>query len=189
MRDEITHPFINFNGETLEVYEWISNFIPHFTRVCNYLSVLALKLNHASKRGYWAIVASEPMKHFAFHICFERWSISIFILMTEFNHWISERTQVYTSRFNTTRFNIYSLYKWHIGFNAYNTELPFNIDITKLSVNVILKQNISITSQMNITHVQRLSQYRLCVRLKQRLRGYSRDTRTVRHVCACTLHY
>ena len=28
---EITYPFLNFNGCTVEVYEWISNFIPHFT--------------------------------------------------------------------------------------------------------------------------------------------------------------
>ena len=29
--DEITYLFLNFNGATVEVYEWISNFIPHFT--------------------------------------------------------------------------------------------------------------------------------------------------------------
>ena len=45
---EITHPFLNFNGATIEVYEWISNFIPHFT---DYLSMLGLKLNLISKRG------------------------------------------------------------------------------------------------------------------------------------------
>ena len=28
--DEITFPFPNFNGSTVEVWEWISNFIPHF---------------------------------------------------------------------------------------------------------------------------------------------------------------
>ena len=27
--DEITYPFPNFNGATVEVWEWISNFIPH----------------------------------------------------------------------------------------------------------------------------------------------------------------
>ena len=31
MCDGITYPFLNFNGCTIEVYEWISNFIPHFT--------------------------------------------------------------------------------------------------------------------------------------------------------------
>ena len=30
--DEITYPFPNFNGFTVEVWEWISIFIPHFTR-------------------------------------------------------------------------------------------------------------------------------------------------------------
>ena len=28
--DEITYPFPNFNGCTVELWEWISNFIPHF---------------------------------------------------------------------------------------------------------------------------------------------------------------
>ena len=28
--DEITYPFPNFSGATVEVWEWISNFIPHF---------------------------------------------------------------------------------------------------------------------------------------------------------------
>ena len=48
--DEITYPFLNFNGSTIEVKEWISNCISHYNR-CNYLSMLGLKLNHISKRG------------------------------------------------------------------------------------------------------------------------------------------
>ena len=28
--DEITYPFLNFNGYTVEVKEWKSNFILHF---------------------------------------------------------------------------------------------------------------------------------------------------------------
>ena len=31
--DEITYPFPNFNGAAVEVWEWISNFIPHFIMV------------------------------------------------------------------------------------------------------------------------------------------------------------
>ena len=31
MRGGITYPLPNFNGATVEVWEWISNFIPHFT--------------------------------------------------------------------------------------------------------------------------------------------------------------
>ena len=38
--DEITYPFLNFNGCTLY---W----------ACDYLSMLGLKLNHVSKRGPW----------------------------------------------------------------------------------------------------------------------------------------
>ena len=32
MWDAITYPLLNFNGATVEVYEWISNFISHVTR-------------------------------------------------------------------------------------------------------------------------------------------------------------
>ena len=33
MGDAIINPFSNFNGCTTEVYEWISDLIPHFSRV------------------------------------------------------------------------------------------------------------------------------------------------------------
>ena len=33
MWDEITYRYLNFNRATVEVYEWISNFILHFTGV------------------------------------------------------------------------------------------------------------------------------------------------------------
>ena len=45
--DEITYPFLNFNGAIVEDYEWISNY-----QACNYLSMLGLKLNRVSKSGY-----------------------------------------------------------------------------------------------------------------------------------------
>ena len=31
VQDEITYPFPNLNTAAIEVREWISNFIPHFT--------------------------------------------------------------------------------------------------------------------------------------------------------------
>ena len=31
MWDQITYPFFNFNGATVEVYEWISNLIASHT--------------------------------------------------------------------------------------------------------------------------------------------------------------
>ena len=48
--DEITYPFPNFNSCTVEVWEWISNFISLYNG-CNYLSMLGLKLINISKRG------------------------------------------------------------------------------------------------------------------------------------------
>ena len=55
--DEITNPFPNFNIATIEVWEWISNFIPHFTAcMCDYLYMLGLKIIHgchSELRSYW----------------------------------------------------------------------------------------------------------------------------------------
>ena len=60
IRDGITDSFLNFNGATIEVYKWISNFALHFTGACDYLSMLGLRLNHVSKRGHrWRICASR----------------------------------------------------------------------------------------------------------------------------------
>ena len=42
---EIIHPFPNFNCASVEVWERISNFIPHFTWMWDWLSTLGLKLN------------------------------------------------------------------------------------------------------------------------------------------------
>ena len=49
MWDKITYLFPNFNGATVEVWEWISNFITLY-RACNYLSMQKLKLNYVIKR-------------------------------------------------------------------------------------------------------------------------------------------
>ena len=46
--DEVTYLFPNFNGCTVEVWEWRSNFIPHFKM---YVSVLGLTLILISKMG------------------------------------------------------------------------------------------------------------------------------------------
>ena len=49
MCDEITYPFPNFNGEAIEVWEWICNFITLCYSVCGYLSMPGFKLNHVSQ--------------------------------------------------------------------------------------------------------------------------------------------
>ena len=51
MWDKIIYPFLSFNVATVEVWEWISNFIPHFTGACDCLFIMELKLIHVGKRG------------------------------------------------------------------------------------------------------------------------------------------
>ena len=58
--DEITYPFPNFNGVTVEVWEWISNFIPHFIWLL-LLSHAGLNLNHVSKRDPWFSMIPQTM--------------------------------------------------------------------------------------------------------------------------------
>ena len=48
MSDVIIHPFPNFNDCTVEVWEWMNNFITHFNGR-NYLS-MPFKLSHVIKR-------------------------------------------------------------------------------------------------------------------------------------------
>ena len=50
MWDEIIDPFPNFNGTTVEVWEWIRNFIPHFTGYVISYQCWDLKVTHVSKR-------------------------------------------------------------------------------------------------------------------------------------------
>ena len=40
MWDEITYPFSKFNGYTNEIWAWVSNFIPNFIMVLEYLSII-----------------------------------------------------------------------------------------------------------------------------------------------------
>ena len=49
MWDEITYPFPNFNIVAIEVWEWTSNFIAHFTGHLN--TYPCLKLAHVCKKG------------------------------------------------------------------------------------------------------------------------------------------
>ena len=56
---EITYLFPNFNGATVEVWEWISNFIPHFTMDVVTYPYWDLKLNHVSK-GDPSLTAPHP---------------------------------------------------------------------------------------------------------------------------------
>ena len=49
---EITYPFPNLYGATVEVWEWIRNFIPYFIyKGSNYLSMLGFKLMQVNKKG------------------------------------------------------------------------------------------------------------------------------------------
>ena len=50
MWDEITYPFTNFNRCTIQVREWVHNFIPCFIMDFNYSSMPGFKLIHVGKR-------------------------------------------------------------------------------------------------------------------------------------------
>ena len=45
----ITYSFSNFNGTAVDVWNPLSNFIPHYC-ACDYLSILWLQIIHVSKK-------------------------------------------------------------------------------------------------------------------------------------------
>ena len=72
MWDDITSPIPNFNSATVEVWEWISNFISHCSGY-DYLSILGLNLIHVSKRGpsnwswrMWVRLTSPKPQHYRY---------------------------------------------------------------------------------------------------------------------------
>ena len=67
--DELTYPFLSFNGCTVEVYEWLSNFIQHSMMDVIYLSMLWLELIHVSKGATYDI--NKVM------LSYERWLMHI----------------------------------------------------------------------------------------------------------------
>ena len=53
-------PIPNFNGCNIEVWEWISDFIPHLSYwACNYLSMRGFQLKYVTKTGPWSIVMNN----------------------------------------------------------------------------------------------------------------------------------
>ena len=54
MWNQIAYSFLNFNGATVEVQEWVNNFIPYFIEAWDNLSMLGLKVIRVSKRGPWS---------------------------------------------------------------------------------------------------------------------------------------
>ena len=52
--DEIIYPLPNFNGCTVEVWEWINNFISHFMKDIITYPCWHQKLNHIRKRSPWS---------------------------------------------------------------------------------------------------------------------------------------
>ena len=51
----------NLQGAIVEVWDWISNFIPYFFWACDYLSMLGLKLIRVSKIQYWKLVSTGSL--------------------------------------------------------------------------------------------------------------------------------
>ena len=74
--DEITNPFPNFNGISIEVWELIGDFIPHFTGACDQLCMLGLTLFHVSKMGPRA----SPEIDFKMYTQTDNWFVNVNVL-------------------------------------------------------------------------------------------------------------
>ena len=68
--DEITYPFKNFSGASVQVLEWISNLVislPLYNG-CNYVSMLGFELSHLSKRRdpWWHFFCTNLLHRIAY---------------------------------------------------------------------------------------------------------------------------
>ena len=67
--DVITYPFPNFNGATVEVWDWIRNFIPHFTAIIHLSDWEAIY--QKPQFNWWCkslIIDIEPVASARWHI-------------------------------------------------------------------------------------------------------------------------
>ena len=60
MWDEFTYPNSKFNGATLEVWEWISKFIPHFT---GYVFTYPSRPHFYQTRSAWSVDQGSNKNH------------------------------------------------------------------------------------------------------------------------------
>ena len=61
--EELTYPYLNFNGATVEVLVWISNFTPHFTEYVITYPCWDWSLTMPVKRGPWYIFHQQNWLH------------------------------------------------------------------------------------------------------------------------------
>ena len=86
--DEIIYPFPNFNGVTVEVWEWINNFIPHFIMDVITHPCWDYMLIHVSKEGHcYAVVIHEILSKSYYRAKF---SCAISAMLAAASFWLSK---------------------------------------------------------------------------------------------------
>ena len=71
--DEITYPFPNFNGWTVDVWEWISNSIlPTVYNGCSYLPMPGLKLSHVNEGSLVHVANRDKIQQSTTRVCIFR---------------------------------------------------------------------------------------------------------------------
>ena len=76
---QITYPFPNFNGCTVEVWEWISNFIPTIYNGCNNLSIGIC--NKLMQKAYFRVTTYSL-------IGYQKYTIFLMFLWIKNRHWL-----------------------------------------------------------------------------------------------------
>ena len=86
-RDEITYPFQNFNDCTVEVFEWINNFIPHFIIDCKRGQyAVSISMNNENRNSSWCLHKANKHIHLKNPHCHLGWkNMNIAIPMTRYN--------------------------------------------------------------------------------------------------------
>ena len=107
--DEITYPFRNFNGATVEVWEWMINFTLHITGHVN--TFLRLKLIHISK--------SAPRSTIMWvFFCFVNSRITKRFMYRNYYIWRHANTQIHTVFILLLYHNETNWTKSYVSFNS-----------------------------------------------------------------------
>ena len=76
---EITYPFPNFNGYTVEVWEWLSNFIPHFTGYVITYPYWDIQVKKGVPGNFHQLVTTPQMIHIFYYIYPHKYWVSLYV--------------------------------------------------------------------------------------------------------------
>ena len=137
MWDEITYPFPNFNGYTVEVWEWISNFISHL-------------IGPVITYAWWDVNQSISII----------WAPGLPVVLSQYLDLLTDWTSLFRHcgiGVITTHKSTWKLQKVHIYENTYNIYLRYCSSYVKSETPVKITTKVQHRSNSETTKDTRIS--------------------------------